>query len=378
MMSRYILIALFLGALFSACDNEDFENPLDARNVRTLGAPGDVVLSPDDGRVTIRWTETGLPGIEAYQIFRRYTLSEEDFPPEPIAVVPADLGAGQSYEFIDDNNGEGLESDKAAYVYRLSHVAEGQIIPDPTHPPENWPSYAVTPSAPPPLLQLGQPITLGDPRDLELTFFWADYQPPLDISAFRVYTGDVGVDPQNMELDKEISVDAQFPNPTEWFFTDRFEKDGVTRIYRIVAVDLAGVESGSPVFEATSPNLPPPAPSQVVGPPIQHLFSDRYDIRMRWQASVQGGREVPDLVGYRIYSTHYDTSNERLIWRKRKTLARNVFAYEFQSEDPIAFEGNLYYRDYYIVAYDDTPREDGSDDESPLPPLPELVPPTGP
>lgn len=375
---------MLLSVLFTSCDNEDFENPLDVRNERTSGAPGDVQLFPDNAQVVIRWIESGIEGIEAYQIFRRYLAPEsvgqitDPDPGESIATIEANLETGQTYEFVDDGNGNGLQNDAGTYVYRLAYVSEGLVNPDPLNPPENWPIYPVTPSTPPAPLQLGQPITLGEPSDLELTLFWADYQPPLDIGSFRIYSGSAGSSTRQLELADTITVDPQFPNPTEWFFTDRFEKDGTVRVYRIAAVDQVGVESASPTFEVTSPNLPPAAPSQIVDPPIQHPFSARYDVRMRWQASLLAGRETPDLLGYRVYGTHYDISNERLIWQKRNTLPRNTFSHELLAEDPIAFEGNLYYRDYYIVAYDDTPREDGSDDESPLPPLPELVPPQGP
>ena len=380
-MHRYWMPVALLVTLLIGCENSDFANPWDVRNLRTHGAPDIEQVRPASGRVTLTWIESGLEGIEAYQIYRNYILPEADptegtLPGELIGTVPADREVGRRYEFVDDNQGAGLIDDHGTYVYRIAYVAEGQTIPNPTDPPLDWPSYSVIPSAPPTPPAFGEPITLGDSKELELTLFWIGYKAPLDIGEFRVYMGPVGA--ENLERVKQLPVDPQFPDPTTWFFRAIFDQDGVRRAFRIAAVDKAGVESESPVFELTSPNLPPPAPPQVVDDPIQHLFSDRYDISIRWQASLRGGREIPDVVGYRIYATFYDISNERLVWQKRQTLSRNTFSYTLEAENPIAFEGNLYYKDYYVVAYDNTPREDGSDDESPLPPLPELVPPQGP
>ncbi|MFQ6039255.1 MAG: hypothetical protein ACE5PV_00255, partial [Candidatus Poribacteria bacterium] len=185
---------VLISILLSCAENEDFENPLDPRNLRTSGSPLGLTLSPGDSRIVVSWSGAGLEGVSKYKIYRRFTgnpasvfqpVGEVDFKLDPITGREAKV-----YEYIDES---GLENDtvdvttggQLYYVYRITYVdSDGKETP-PDVNQDGIPEAQATPSlAPPP-----PEVTIGEPEDLSVKLIWSSYQPPDDIAGYRIYAG---------------------------------------------------------------------------------------------------------------------------------------------------------------------------------------------
>ena len=338
-------------AVFAGCTNsEDFANPLDSDNLRTAGAP-ELELYAGDKQVRITWIDTEQEGIKAYKIYRR-SISNSDEPFALIATVDAPAN-----EFIDTDNIENDRLDEfgrpLAYEYRISYVDTNDVeTPDPTNPPDpnqepfrHWQTATVKPSIAPPV----PVVTLGDPVDLAVHLFWSDYEFPNDFHTFRVYAARVDGDTEHPVF-RQI---AEIERDELGYADENFREDGITKIYRVAAVDIFGVE-GITTISATSPNLPPAPPVNVSVVYIpRSLFNNKYDATISWTANTE-----PDLAGYQIYTEDAEGN-----LYTRGTANRFETEITFPGEDPPP-GGEAPVRTYYISAYDNTPGPDGKRDHS--------------
>ncbi len=338
----------------SGCtNNDDFANPLDPENLRTAGSPVGLSASAGDAQVKVSWQNLGFEGIAKYRIYRQFPGdSSSTF--ERVGEVDA-----PGTEFID----KGLKNDQfdevngipLAYVYRISYVDTNDVeTPDPNAPPsENaapqriWPTARATPSVPPPVPQ----VTLGEPSDLTVKLFWQDYQPPDDFKVFRVFAAipDVSGRPLQFKLLAERTLKEPF------FFDLNFDRDGITKVYRVIAVDQFGAE-GIAELRGTAPDLPPAPPKNVRALyQARSLFNNKYDVTLSWSPN----KEL-DLDGYQIYSTKQGGGDPI----PRNTVDRKKNSVTISGEDPILEGEDLVLRQYFITAFDNTPKPDGSRDES--------------
>jgi len=365
-----ILIPLIL--TFSSCSEDVHYNPFDPENIRTAGGLPELELIPGDGEIVIRWKALPLEGVKSYRIYRAFT-GDPEIKFQMIAEIPAEEGR-EVYEYADT----GLENDpmrdgeRLFYIYRISYVdAEGKEVPDPTLPlepeyeegmeelPVFWRYAKASPSIPPPPVE----VKLGQPQDLRVILIWSDYVPPEDVVGYRVYAAEVkevGEVPAEMSLVYELMAEELEPlRPEQFYFVDTaFKRDKVLKAYKVVAVDRFGVESRSELFYAESPNLPP-KPPVITNVRFIDKFP-KYDVIITWKSHGE-----PDLAGFRIYSRPPGG-----IWEPKVTI-NDPFEtrYKVQGEDyVITPDGFLAHKEYAVTAFDNTPKEDGTYDESPLPP----------
>lgn len=354
-----LLIPLFLIIMvFAACTNsEDFANPLDSANLRTAGSPANLTLYPGDKQVRVTWSEPAEEGIKAYKIYRRSTTDPE----EPFKLV-ATVDAPAS-EFVDKQNIENDRRDSDGrilpYEYRISYIDINDIeTPDPANPPNIteeplrvWQTATVTPSIAPPTPVL----TIGELSDLTVPIFWQDYVIPPDFSMFRIETAWDHEDgkPLIFRTVAEISMEhlQLQPQPqSELFYIDlKYPEDNFTKMYRVTAVDEFGVEA-SATISGTSPNLPPAPPKNFKATIYLRPFSLKYDVTFTWDRN----REL-DLDGYWIYSQGAEENP-----RPRLKLGKNKKTATLNIEPPSGFTP----LSYFITAFDDSRRPDGTLDES--------------
>ena len=381
---EFLVIRLFVCftaiVFFSACtDSEDFANPLDPKNLRTAGSPIGLTLAPGDGKVTISWQNIANDGIAKYRVYRRFT-GDLNLAFELVGEVDAPATTFTDEKNIINDAFDETEGKRLFYEYRISYVdRNGVETPDPKAPPNAdeeprriWPMEGTTPSDPPSIPN----VILGDPTDLSVKLLWDDYEHPDDFELFRV---SAAIPESGKPLRfKLLNAGVRTADETFYFdegiFNDRisgFSQDGVRKIYRIAAVDRFGVEAVKTI-EAVSPNLPPVAPKNFSARyQARSLFNNKYDAILSWQAT---GKE-PDLAGYQIYATNEVggplVPGEDLVPRKRVD-ARDSSA-TIVGESPIRVGQSLVLRQYFITAFDDTPKPDGTPDQSPLvaAPLPE-------
>ncbi|MYB63165.1 hypothetical protein F4X73_00620 [Candidatus Poribacteria bacterium] len=347
-----IYLPIFLiFAVFAGCtNNEDFANPFDSDNLRTAGAP-ELELYAGDKQVRVTWIDTEQEGIKAYKIYRR-SISNSDEPFALIATVDAPAN-----EYIDTDNIENDRLDEfgrpLAYEYRMSHIDTNDVeTPDPTNPPDpnqepfrHWQTATVKPSIAPPV----PVVTLGEPVDLTVNLFWSDYEFPNDFDTFRVYAA---IDDGNTEHPVFNQI-AEIERDELGYADTNFREDGITKLYRVAAVDIFGVE-GITTISATSPNLPPAPPVNVSVVYIpRSLFNNKYDATISWTANTE-----PDLAGYQIYTEDAEGN-----LYTRGTANRFETEITFPGEDPPP-GGEAPVRTYYISAYDNTPGPDGERDHS--------------
>jgi hypothetical protein len=350
-----ILSSLVAAVCYTGCTNtEDLANPFDPENLRTAGSPVGLRTIAGDAQVRVMWEDLGIEGVAKYRIYRRFTGE-----PNSTFTLVGEVNASTT-EFIDT---QGLQNDQFdfekgvphVYIYRISYVDVNDVeVPDPNNTPsssqglkQNWPTSSATPSLPPP----APVVTLGDPSDLTVKLFWDDYSFPEDFELFRVFAAVVQSDgrPLDFKLLTELGRTQTF------YFDQDFSQDDVTKVYRIVAVDKFGAE-GITTLEATSPNLPPPAPENVrLQIVIRSLLNNRYDAIISWRPS-----RVRDLAGYQIYSTK---DGGDVI--PRNTVDPEDNTVTIVGETPIRVGQDLVLRQYFVSAFDTTPDAAGKRDESP-------------
>lgn len=362
--SLAFLIFLIGAAFFAGCtSNEDYANPLDPQNLRTAGSPVGLELLPGDQQVTVSWADNGHEGIIGYRIYRRFT-GDPDSTFEFVGEVLGENGERPTTEFVDTDNLKNDQFDAVSgarhrYIYRISYIdANGVEVPDPNAPPTQsedprrmWQTASATPSIAPPIPNV---IVGDDLDDLTVKLFWQDYETPNDFVQFRV-------DASQQSLAGEFlpfRLRAELPKDQPYFFDMEFKRDNATRIYRVIAVDRFGVE-GVKVIQAASPNLPPLPPENVrlaFG-----LRRARYDAYVSWSRN----RE-PDVAGYVIYATKEAGGN--LIVGQDLIVRRRVDAKEtsiiLTGEEFILEGQDLAPRRYFVAAFDDTPQDNGTRDES--------------
>ncbi len=363
---RFLFISLIFAGFFACANSDDFANPLDSGNLRTSGAPLGLTLSPGDQQVRISWVNTGQSGIKAYKIYRRSTSNSE----EPYVLI-ASVDASES-EYVDtqniENDRKDANGDVLAYEYRISYVdLDGVETPDPMNPPSTteepfrlWQTATVTPSIAPP----APVVTLGELTDLSVEILWEGYEFPEDFVLFRVYSAldNDGNKPLNFSLVTELTSDTLLTSNALSYRDIRFQKDGTTKVYKVVAVDEFDVE-GIGTIRATSPNIPPVPPNNftVIYTRVS-LFNNKYNVDLSWDAN----KEI-DLDGYQIYTK--DAEENLLI---RPKAHRNETSITILGEDPNIVDQVLVEKPYFITAYDNTRTEDGKRDESEMKPAEQL------
>ena len=367
-----LFVLLTVVVFYGGCTNsEDFANPFDPQNLLTAGSPPGLTLKPGDGQVTVSWQLLEVEGIAKYRIYRRFT-GDVDSAFKLVGEIDA-----PATRFIDTENliNDAFDEERGqrlAYEYRIAYIDEnGAETPDPNAPPDEngiprriWPIAETSPSHPPPLPN----VILGAPTDLTVKLFWDDYEFSEDFESFRVMAA---IPEGDQPLQFKLMKDGVLTKEKTFFFDqgdlrDRitgFEKDKVTKIYRVIAVDRFGVESFATV-EAMSPNLPPAQPKNVrVVLRPRSLFNTKYDAILSWVPN-----QEPDLDGYQIYATNATggalVPGEGLTARNRVDRKRNSAT--VIGEDPIRVGQQLQYRQYFITAFDNTARIDGRIDESAL------------
>ena len=361
------LIFLVLG-----CTEEpEYENPLDARNLRTAGSPRGLTLVPGDAEIIVRFNGTGFEsGIKKYNIYRMFTgdvtptfaqVGEVEFKKDP-----ATGKEQQQYVFVDNKD---LKNDQVNefgepyhYVYRITHVDDEDMeTPNPDSPPSPddtplkiWPEAQAAPSVPPEPPE----ITLGVQSDLKVTLSWESYQEPGDVAGYKIFQI------RGQEL---VLLDEKKPG-TKNYIDANFNNDNSTKKYKVVAYDTFGVESRSGVITGASPNLPPLPlhPDDIV---IQYnidIFNmSSYDVTVRWDWKRR--KAPPDLAGYMVYSSQTDGT-----WKLRSDERTNATVKTFNNEQYFLIDGMMpAVRYYHVVPYDNTNKEDGAKDQSPLPPVPD-------
>ena len=359
-----ILILLIVISFSTGCTgNEDYANPLDPQNLRTAGSPIGLELLPGDQQVTVSWIDNGHAGIIGYRIYRRFT-GDPDSTFEFVGEVLGENGARPATEFIDTDNLKNDQFDAVSgarhrYIYRVSYIdTNGVEVPDPNAPPTDsedprrmWQTASATPSIAPPIPNV---IVGDDLDDLTVKLFWQDYEAPNDFEQFRVTVSQQSLAGEFLPF----RLRAELPKDQPYFFDMDFKRDNATRIYRVIAVDRFGVE-GVKVIQATSPNLPPSPPQNVrlaFGP-----RGARYDAYVSWSRN----RE-PDVAGYVVYATKESGGN--LVVGQDLIARRRVDAKEagivLTGEEFILDGQDLVPRRYFVAAFDDTPQDNGTRDES--------------
>ena len=359
-----LLMLVIAAGYFAGCtDDEDHANPLDPQNLRTAGSPIGLELLPGDQQVTVSWQDNGHAGIIGYRIYRRFT-GDADSTFEFVGEVLGENGERPATEFIDTDNLKNdqfndITGERHRYIYRISYIdANGAEIPDPNAPPTDdeeprrmWQTASATPSIAPPVPNV---IVGDDLDDLTVKLFWQDYQAPNDFEEFRVIVSQQSLTGEFLPFRLRAELKKEQP----YFFDLEFNRDNATKIYRVVAVDRFGVE-GVKVIQASSPNLPPSPPQNVrLGFGLRRA---RYDAYVSWSKN----RE-PDVAGYLVYATKEAGGN--LIVGKDLITRRKVDAKEtsivLTGEEFILDGQDLAPRRYFVAAFDDTPKDNGTRDES--------------
>ena len=362
-----------LVVLTAGCsDPEDYANPYDPLNPLTGGSPPNVTVLPGDREATVTWYSLGASGISSYRVYRRFEGepgSDFAFVGEEPAVIDSSTNRearGHRYAFVDT----GIENDQVdrngqpvPYRYRLTVVdVSGVETPDPAAPPilteestVHWPFERVTPSQAP---EPPRPLLLVD--DLLVLISWADYEPPGDAALYRVYSS-IAVAERVPELhimaeipiEGEVLADIRDPIDTAGSrqYTDTtFRRDGTTKEYLVTAVDKFGVESGNGIenrYRATVPNRPPKALNWRIDDIVGAVGG--FQVQFSWVRASEA-----DISGYNIYREDPAHPNG---WRISKTI-RNRSDTKFTLTETL-----LFLPDYFITAFDDTPRDDGNFDQ---------------
>ncbi|MBD3180924.1 hypothetical protein GF312_01460 [Candidatus Poribacteria bacterium] len=350
-----VAFLLIITSIFACSEDTERENPFDAMNKRTGGAPPGLEARAGDSQITLSWPNLGFDGVAEYKIYRSY-LSLDNF--QQVAAVPAvNVEERNSYQYVDT----GLENDGTnVYFYRLSYTdINGFEVPDPSSPmnlPEDWYHLEIIPSEAPP----APVVQVMEDTDLAVRLLWEGYSlnAPDDIAGYRIYSAYKSTEGEEQP---PLNLIAEIDDPAVEGYVDgndypnnviTFKSDGVTKLYKVTAYDAVGVESDSEILEGTSPNLPPDPPAQVKA--RFALGLNTYEVRLEWRRNLE-----PDVRGYKIYALLPDGTREFKEWKRDPNETVTLI-----SDRYVVFEGALVPKSYYITAYDNTKKPDGTNDES--------------
>ena len=211
-------------------------------------------------------------------------------------------------------------------------------------------------------------VLVGDQvEDLTVKLLWQDYPFPEDFETFRVLAAKTS---SNGDLSRfkllgeitfnELTDSQRFGSEPIFFFDTSFDQDGITKVYRVVAVDRFGVEAETRI-NATSPQLSPAPPQNVRAAYFPLFGTPRIDVSISWTPNTER-----DLAGYQIYATTKVGGQlvlgDDLI--RRGTAKPKETSVKYTGEPLLLADQQLLPRRYFITAFDDTPRPDGSLDES--------------
>lgn len=358
-----LTLVLMLLILISGCSEEaERENPLDAQNKRTGGALLNIKAQAGESQVVLSWSDMGIDGIAEYRIYRAHRVPALDqF--KQVATVQADIqaesvGKINEYSYVD----KGLQNDgDNVYYYRISYIdRDGREVPDPANPlnlPADWFALSIIPSQAPPVPD----VKVMEDTDLAIRLIWEGYAKtaPTDLAGFKIYSAmkaEEGMEQASLKLVETIDdpkVEMYVDGNDYASFKINFYKDGTSKLYRVTAFDIAGVESDSPVLQGTSPNLPPSPPAQIKG--TFFIGLNTYDVRIEWRKNLE-----PDVEGYKVYALLPDGTREFKEWRKDPNENVSVLT----GERFVIVEGEAKIKQYFVTAYDNTKRDDGKNDES--------------
>ena len=350
----WLLSAALLCA--SGCGGGDhYSNPYDQRNPLTGGGVFALEIRNRDSGAELLWRGSGLEGVAAYRIYRRFSGAPSSSFERIGELSAAGEAIGDLYRFSDPEDVDGgaplandlfdpATGERVPYLYRVTVVDdEGAESPEPTSENEaSWLGSPATPSDPPP-----SPVPTAAESDLRIEVRWSAYQLPDDVDAYRVYRSNDGVAWTLAEQFESRDVYRETP---KLYADGDFTQDLTTRHYRIAAVDDVGVESvDAPEYRLTAaaPNLPPAPVTFTVE--IVELPGGLLRAHLQWSAAPE-----PDAVGYSIYSRDQLDSGE---WRLREQTSKQSDRELWLTEQAGAFV------EYFVTAYDNTPREDGSADQ---------------
>ncbi len=364
----FSLICLALTLFIVGCEEDtERQNPLDVQNEATAGVPPGLTARAGDSEVVLSWPNLGIEGVREYRIYRAHlTPAPGQF--QYIASIEA-KPRSEASEYIYTDTGLQNDGDNV-YFYRLTYVDEnGGETPDPSNPQNlssDWYLVDLIPSVAPP----APTVQVIEDTDLQVRLVWEGYSDiaPDDLVGFRIYCAlksEAGQEQENLACVAEIY------DPELEFYIDgndyttgivNFREDNVTKLYKVVAFDKYGVESDSPILEGTSPNLPPGQPRDIN---IEYesaleLGWDWIQVTVTWEPCTE-----PDVAGYVLYEVMSDGQ-----WEFKK-MVKGRDETELVVTDRL---DDLFFGPfgYQLVAFDNTPQEDGNRDESMEKPLPSI------
>ncbi|MFW7413411.1 PQQ-dependent sugar dehydrogenase [Demequina sp. SO4-18] len=299
-------------------------------------APGDLVSTGDDGKVTLSWTASSDANgdLAGYRIYRSETAGTIDPATDtPIATV-AEPG------HTDDTVTNDVE-----YFYLVTAIddagnqsapsAEVSATPQAPAPPE--------PDTTPPAAPTGLNATSGD-GTVALT--WDDQAEP-DLAGYRIYRSETAgtIDP---------ATDTPIATVAEPGHTDDTVTNDVEYFYLVTAIDDAGNQSAPSAEVSATPQAPaPPEPDTTppAAPTGLDAAADDGTVALTWDDQAE-----PDLAGYRIYRSETTGTIDPATDTPIATVATPGYVDDTVTNDVEYF--------YVVTAIDDADNESAASQET--------------